>query len=595
MPAKRPNIIIICFDGLRADHLGCYGYHGPVSPYIDEFAKENVLFKKAFSQSNWTLPSVASIFTGLYPTAHGAHKNPFLKGSIVQKLSSNRKTLAEILKEIGYRTGAFGCIGYLDRSFGLNRGFDVYVGHRLNPISTFMGKGKRLKHSIKEFLSWLKLSNSGRPLFSYFHCWDTHEPFIGHRRFLKEMKIKYRGKLYPMRSYFSYMLSSLFVRNRFKNLNWVYANLINKGEITLEASDVAFIKALYDAEIRFVDRSFGMFIKELKKKGIYENSLIILLADHGNEFYEQYKIGHGDSLYNEALHVPLIIKFPETEGLKNIIVDEYVELIDIMPTLLEYLSVETSLPLQGKSLLSLVKGAPPKQVKVFFENVGLFRHAMICNGWKLICYRIGTGVDLNYRLLYDSKIGKKILVLKDVDIGKGIFFSIHNRKAIVNKKVTLHFSIRSYSSQCKVKVLIGNLFEEQLIVNDDWQTFSSPVIQVPKRLHQNDLFIRILSCDKGTSFMVGEIRLIDNENGNVICCFSFEDEDLYTYELYNLKDDPMEKDNLFFKKHRKAEEMKNLLKAQMQENIKLSKEGRASGICQDKKLQQQLKSLGYID
>jgi arylsulfatase A-like enzyme len=329
------GIILISLDTLRADHLGAYGYHRNTSPSIDALAKESVVFERAVVQSPWTLPSHMSIMTSLYPSFHGlTDKDTFLS------LSDEYVTLAELLKKGGYKTAAFTDGGFVSAKFGFDRGFDTYYD-----------QGGGIKAILPKAKKWLDLLKS-EPFFLFIHCYDIHSPYNPPPPYNTMFHdFPYTGKVIPSNR----MLTSL---------------LNNRLDINID--DVNHIIAFYDGGIRYTDTMIGEFLSYLNDRGLYDNSLIILTSDHGEEFYEHGSILHWQLYFKPDLHVPLIMHVPEFST-REIRVEKLVRSIDLLPTILDIAGLPNHRQAQGRSLLPLIRKKESILTRVLFNISNLFK------------------------------------------------------------------------------------------------------------------------------------------------------------------------------------------------------------------------------
>lgn len=344
-----PNVIVYLLDTLRVDHLGAYDYDRSISPHIDAFASEAVVFDSAIAQSPWTRASVASIFTGLEPHRHGVN-------GFENKLPGPALTLAELLSSAGYETAAFITNHNVGGEFGFEQGFDEFS---VAPHRRARGSA-RLNERLFAFL---RSREPDGPLFLYVHAMDPHAPYAPPESFrsawAKDVVQKDLGEL--------------------KNLRKIRKSL--KPEDPL----VEQIVSLYDAEIAFNDSTFGKLIEELKRLGQYESSLIIFVADHGEEFWDHGVLGHGHTLYSELLHVPLIIKGPGklTEGRR---VSDLVQHIDLFSTILDWAGVDIP-PTEGRSLRRTQSShgiGAPRSVYSKLDLRGIRGVSVTESDWKLI-------------------------------------------------------------------------------------------------------------------------------------------------------------------------------------------------------------------
>jgi arylsulfatase A-like enzyme len=319
------NVLVIGIDTLRSDHLGCYGYGRDTSPAIDGLAGQGVLFENTVSQSPWTLPSFGTVFTSLYPNQHGAM-------TIVTRMRSSIPTLATVLHERDYATGAVVNASVLNPEFGMDLGFDFY-----DPTPP---EGRRADEVTNDVLEWIDL-NKSRPFLMFAHYYDPHEPYAPPPPYDERFDPDYTGRIgnsFVLHDHFPGVVSTQFDDLR-----------------ALTPQDWDHIRALYDGEIAFTDAAVGRLLKGLEDLGLRDNTLIVLLSDHGEEFFEHEGFGHGHSLYGEVIRVPLMFSLPGTIG-RGQVVSRQVRLVDVMPTILETLGIETDLHLEGTSLLPLMTG-----------------------------------------------------------------------------------------------------------------------------------------------------------------------------------------------------------------------------------------------
>lgn len=364
---KPVNVILIVVDALRPDHLGCYGYDRPTSPHIDAFARQGVVFDKAFSSGTATEISVPSLLSSLYPAAHRVldWDYPFSKKII---------TLPEILAQKGYRTAAFVgptvrrvpdfCKRFQDCDFTPEK-----AKQRLGEIPVFKPGLKPLTPTlIGKALAWLK-SNSRRPFFLYIHDIGVHMPYMAPAPF---NTLFWKGAIGPENEKFLLDFVRVMVENRASSVT---------------AQQLDFLVSQYDAKIRFVDEYLGTLFREMERLGLTQDTLVILTADHGEALSEHGVFGHGRSPYDELLRVPLIIRLPKksAEGRR---VSDLVRLVDIEPTVLECLKIHSPYPVQGLSLRPLWKPHLSGDREAFGEGyqayLSLHFAAVRTGRWKFI-------------------------------------------------------------------------------------------------------------------------------------------------------------------------------------------------------------------
>ena len=373
---EKPNIIFLVVDALRGDHLGYAGYSRPTSPNIDALAEESVVFTQCYSQGTKTKPSIASLFVSQYPSQHsiiegnredadGNYFSPILNTSL--------KTMAEYLKESGYNTVGLLEQGQLRKYMGFGQGFNYYNSYLI------------LANLINdEFFDWLPF-NKHRKFFAYLHYQDVHAPYTPIEKYSNLLGIKKVGNV-PTHGK---------AWQKAKD-DWRKSKRDHNNKITrLQESEVQALIDSYDAEIRAIDDDLGQLIQVLKEKKLYNNSIIVLTADHGEGFNEHGLLGHGNSLYEEVINVPLLIRFPDKKY--SGVINSPVQLIDLLPTLLDYLKIEKSEGVVGRNLITYLDGEiNPEEYPVFSEMVSSF---MIRKGdMKLIYNR-----NLEKLELYDLK------------------------------------------------------------------------------------------------------------------------------------------------------------------------------------------------
>jgi len=307
VPQKNPkNILLISLDTLRADHVGCYGYPRKTSPNIDLLAEDSAVFLNTYATSPWTLPSHVSLMTGLNCINHQVYNKE-------QKMDASILTLADVLREKGYFNGAITGGGFVKGSFGFNKGFDSYrVGGNLNKPDS--------AHKIATAsLSWIQ-RHRDRNFFLFVHTYQIHSPYVSpspYNEYYLADDAEYKS----------------FSQSKFR---------FYQEERYLPVTDKLRqnIVDLYDACIRYTDEVLiKLLIEKLKALGIYDNTMIILLSDHGEEFYEHKAWAHSHSVYNETIKVPLIIKFFDS-GHAGTNITKFARLIDVMPTIIDELEMD---------------------------------------------------------------------------------------------------------------------------------------------------------------------------------------------------------------------------------------------------------------
>lgn len=349
---KDYNLIIISVDALRADHLHCYGYARETSPNIDRIASESIVFENAISQSAWTLPSHASMMTGLLPSEHGLifydnegldHMEEF--GTLDPEIT----TLPEILKNFAFTNVSFNGGAWVDPTFGLRQGFDVY-----------RWGGRYFKYNVPKSIGWIQ-ANPGKKFFLFLHAFDVHAPYNASPEF--NVFYKYRGP---------YKAEEI---------------TLDKIE-SLESPEYEYMVSQYDAGIRRADHELGQLFKMLEETGLTKTTILIMMSDHGEMLNERGTWGHIYPLYEELIRVPLIIKIP---GIKKAVIKGQVPaMTSILPTILDLLGIPFDKDIMKNSLKPLIQGRDVRFNEIISET-GRIKGHRLCRAirtkkWKLISY-----------------------------------------------------------------------------------------------------------------------------------------------------------------------------------------------------------------
>jgi arylsulfatase A-like enzyme/Flp pilus assembly protein TadD len=313
---KGGNVVLITLDTTRADHLPAYGYKGVSTPGLDRLAGTSLVFEHAIAHVPSTLPSHASILTGLLPIAHGIRDN---KG---YTLDPKIATLAEILKDRGYRTAAFVSAFVLDSRWGLDQGFDLYFD-RFNPYQGFNRDEvqRRAEETEAEVERWLP-THADQPFFLWVHFYDPHKPYE------------------PPEPFFS-----------------------------------AYASNRYDGEIAYMDQSVGRLLSKLDELRLADRTLVIVTGDHGEGLGEHGEGTHGMFVYRTTVHVPLFIQLPDRRPQR---IRGVVGHIDLAPTILELLGIPPPTDMQGSSLIPLINGSSGDDRTAYSESL----HAQLHYGWS---------------------------------------------------------------------------------------------------------------------------------------------------------------------------------------------------------------------
>jgi arylsulfatase A-like enzyme len=335
---ERPNVIVLLVDTLRADYLGSSGFPGEISPNLDRLAGESVVFDNCYANAPWTPPSVATLFTSLYPQVHGLNRftdhqfrdpnSGALRGSV---LTDDAVTLAEALRDAGYQTAAFVANPWLRSELGLGQGFDFYDDGSVSKTAP----ATLLTVAARE---WLEERPRDRPFFLYLHFMDVHEPYDSPR---EDFDALWNG-LFDGDERLVDSLPPKYLETR---PSWADDGLRMR---------LAYWRARYAAGVRLFDRRVAGLLGFLRESGLLDTSYLVLTSDHGEELYEHRGWSHGDSLYEHQLRVPLIVRPPRASSSRH--VQSHVRLVDLMPTLLAVAGAEQPAGLQGVDVSGLLGG-----------------------------------------------------------------------------------------------------------------------------------------------------------------------------------------------------------------------------------------------
>jgi len=361
-PTPAQNLLLVSLDTLRADHLGAYGYARPTSPRFDGFARRGILFRRAIAQAPSTAPSHGALFSSVYPSAFSA------SGRELTGPPPGIPVLAEILRSHGFATWGFTDGGYVGSAFGFGRGFDVYREERVG-----------LAQTVPAAVQWLD-GHPARRWFLFVHTYDVHTPYGG----------------------------SEAARRALGARGWRGVTKIGAGDLeALERSgtppdDLADLVALYDAGIRHADTLLGELIDALERRGLLASTLAVVTADHGEEFFEHGRTQHKQLYAEPNLAVPLLLLVP---GRPPRVVDAPVELVDVLPTVLELLGLPPHPGAMGKSLVPLVDGATPGDAALAYAEGGALSPSL------------STVVTARWQLLSDAMSGRAQLFDREADAG----------------------------------------------------------------------------------------------------------------------------------------------------------------------------------
>ncbi|MBT8454204.1 MAG: sulfatase [Deltaproteobacteria bacterium] len=351
-PAR--NVIVLLIDTLRSSKVRAYYPKTRVkTPVLDEFAAKGTLFERSQSPENWTKPSVASVLTSLHPATHRTKQD-------ASKLPKSALMLSEVYKKAGFKTASFIANGYVSNAFGFDQGWDHYTNYIREARNT------NASNVFGEAQSWIEKHKEGR-FFVYIQTIDPHVPYDPPAKFLK---------MYDAQPY------SGQVQNRRTHLMLDEAKK-NPKKYAFTKRDKERIEALHDGEISYHDEYFGKFLVKLRELGLEENTIVVVTSDHGEEFQEHGSWGHGHSVYQELLGVPLMFRWPGVVRAGERIAP-VVSTMDIGPTVLEATGVAIPDVFEGRSLLGFMRGDWPAGPYVAFSDFLDHRRVIRGGDWKMI-------------------------------------------------------------------------------------------------------------------------------------------------------------------------------------------------------------------
>ncbi|HEV8238626.1 MAG TPA: sulfatase [Thermoanaerobaculia bacterium] len=367
---RKPNLLLIVVDCLRGDALSVVGYPRETTPNIDALARQGTRFTHAYSQASWTRPSLPTILTGLYPSEHGLLDLESDPNAPSAALDDSVLTLAERLKGAGYATAMVGEQHQLSPKFGLQQGFDLW-----QPKAA---EGANINRRVLEWQAGLP---KGKPFFAYLHYLELHFPYCPPK---------------DLRGRFDEGPSRLNVCADWRQLR----DDIRSGKYVVTPADRQLLRARYDEELLGVDALIGQLVAELDRRDLYDDTLILVTGDHGEEFGEHGSYFHGQSLYNELLHVPLVWKPPASwDAPRGQVVDGLAEQRNAAATFLDAAGVR-QLPAGTHTLGPWIRGERRDAPNRYTVSEGVDQIAINEGRWKMIVGREGAQTGGGFQL-YD--------------------------------------------------------------------------------------------------------------------------------------------------------------------------------------------------
>lgn len=344
---ERPNVLLVVIDTLRSDHLSCYGHERATSPRLDALAAESWVYERAYAQAPWTTPSIGALLTSRYPTTLGIRGDRSV-------LPEDEVTLAETLQADGYHTAAVVSHSFCSSRWGFAQGFQDFdesnvLGHDAVTSEGVTARGLAFLDSRKD---------DPQPWFLWLHYFDPHCAYVEQAETFGGPG-SYAG---PVRS--GQLYSELWKQRR-----------------ELDPEDHAELRRLYDSEIHHTDAQLGRILERLESTGALDDTIVVVTADHGEEFGDHGSIGHARTLHEELIHVPLVVRLPGQEPRR---IGEPVALVDLYPTILAALGTEVPAGRVGEDIRPGGPGLAPGRVVFSETNRGARLRAAIQGPWKVI-------------------------------------------------------------------------------------------------------------------------------------------------------------------------------------------------------------------
>lgn len=438
----RPNVLFVLVDTLRADHLGAYGYARPTSPRMDQLAADGALFERCIAQSSHTKPSTASILTSLHPPTHRMEL-------MTSTLPAEATTLHEAFYAAGWRTAAFSGNSFVSRTFGFGEGVERFRGAVVSPSVVLTGyrimarlrdilvynlglsatpwrayqilvdspfdltedrRGMDARAINNEFLGWLDELESEDRWFAYLHYMEPHAPYAPppECRIFGNAEDPALGRDVPQAP------GTCF--------------LPFQPGVEVDDATLAAMVANYDGDVLDADRALGELLATLRARGALENTIILLTADHGEEFLDHGAWGHGQSLHRELVHVPLMLAWPGQIQSGRRIADQ-VRSVDIMPTLCELAGAPAPAACQGRSLAPLLRGDAGEAVqREAFSEVywgGSWARSLRASGELLIEARMGAREAVQRFDLHQDPWERNDLAAADAAAARSLLDRLH--------------------------------------------------------------------------------------------------------------------------------------------------------------------------
>ena len=373
-PPDELNVVFLVIDAAAARYLGCHGNDLNTSPNIDALAAEATVFGRAYSQAAWTLPSVASFFVSRYPPPRTKIGKAFLK-----------RPIAALLHDAGLYTMAFSESPLVVTDFGMDTGFDEFIERF--PREVFLRDRTRFgrieSDTTVEMVVERLNSHQQERFFLYVHLLPPHAPYAAPSPFGGRFDQDYRGII--------------------EDTTCATLKSIDRGPLRdkVTPGDIEYLRNKYQENLAYADHQVGRILQELRARKLMDETLLVVTSDHGEAFMEHGRMMHNHTVYEEMIHVPLIVRFPPCLGEMPAHWDGVVELVDLLPTICHALEVPIDVEVQGRSLLPVLRAGR--------RSEGLAR------SWTIMPHRIGTAIQQRYKLIKDSSLDRVELYDRQVD------------------------------------------------------------------------------------------------------------------------------------------------------------------------------------
>lgn len=341
-PRRPRNVLLISIDSLRADRLGCQGNRRRTSPALDRLAARGTRFARTYAPASWTLPSHATLLSGTTQVRHGAVAPD-------RPIRDGVETLATRLAAKGYRTRGVFSGPFLEARYGFDRGFDEYVSCEgydpAAPNALNLSHSTRTSECVRERVTKWSRTRDDAPFFWFVHLWDVHYDYVPPARYVRRFDPDYAGRLDGR-------------------------NILGNGfPATASHRDIAHLLACYDGELRWVDDTIARMLHDMQRAGRLDDTLVVVTADHGDEFHEHGSKTHRKTVYTESVHVPLILAGPGVP--RGRVIETPVGLVDVAATVLDLLGLPAT-RMDGRSLRPLMDGRTrthPPVVSVLYQSI----------------------------------------------------------------------------------------------------------------------------------------------------------------------------------------------------------------------------------